>query len=123
MADMMQSAASFLADELADNLSQTVTYRRGGSPSRAVSVTATKCPIRSESDEFNIDSEPCDWIIKASLLTLNSETFEPATPDVIVESDGQEWLVAPRGNEPEFRPSDPFRTMFRVRTRRIKEPT
>jgi hypothetical protein len=116
MADLMQDAASFLADELADNLSQTVTYTRGG---QTVSLAATKCPIRSESDgQYNQDFEGCDWIVKASLLTLG----EPQpVKDVIEEADGQKWEVLDMPNDPCFRPFDPFRTAFRIHTKRIKE--
>lgn len=119
MPDLMADAASFLADELADNLSQTVTYKRG---SLTVPLAMTKCPIRTESDgQANLDFEPCDWIVKASSLVLNSVAIEPQKKDVIIESDGQRWRVLPLDNEPEFRPVDPFRTMFRIHTKRTDE--
>lgn len=115
MADMMQDAASFLVDELADNVSQSVSYIRGGT---TLSITATKCPIRSETDgQYNEDFEPCDWIVKASLLTVG----EPDKNDVIRESDGQKWQVLDLPNEPNFRPLDPYRTAFRIHTKRVKE--
>jgi hypothetical protein len=120
MADMMQSGASFLADQLSEHASQTVTYRRGG---QTVSIAATKCPIRSESDgQYNLDFEPCDWIVKAESLVLGSVDVEPQpVTDVIQESDGQKWEVLDLQNEPCFRPLDPYRTMFRIHTKRIKE--
>jgi hypothetical protein len=113
MADMMADAASFLADQLADNLSQTVTYRMGG---QELSLAATKCPIRPESDGLvNEDFEPCDWIITASLITFG----EPEKNDQIEEADGQIWQVLDLSNEPAYRPVDPYRTMFRIHTKRV----
>lgn len=116
----MADAATFLADQMAGYLSQTVTYRRGG---LTVSIAATKCPIRAEQDQATQEEfEPCDWIIKASLIVLGGETVEPnGTTDEIVESDGQEWQVLQDGNQPAYRPVDPFRRMFRIHTKRIKE--
>lgn len=115
MPDLMQDAASFLADELADNLSQAVTYKRG---SQTVSLAATKCPVRPASDpQVNQDFSDCDWIVKASLLTLG----EPQPTDVIEESDGQQWEALDLATEPCFRPLDPFNTAYRIHTKRIKE--
>ena len=119
MSDLMADAATFFADQAAAYLSQTVTYRRGG---LTVSLAATKCPIRSETDgQYNEDFEPCDWLITASLIVLGGVTIEPeATIDVIEEAGGQQWEVLQLPNEPHFRPLDPFRTMFRIHTKRIK---
>lgn len=119
MADLMQSATSWLVDQLADNLSQTVTYTRGG---LSVSLAATKSTVRAESAvEVNVDFQPCDWIIKASALILGGETVEPQKNDTITESDGQVWLVLPLETEPEFRYLDQYRTAYRVHTKRETE--
>lgn len=119
MADLLQSGASWLVGQLADNASQTVTYRRGG---LSVSLTATKCPVRSEIDQqFGVlRITQCDWIIKASLLILGGETVEPMeASDVIVESDGTEWQVLPIEGESHYRPLDPYRTAWRIHTKRM----
>ena len=118
MADLLQTGAGWLIDQLAANVSQTVTYRRGG---KTVSLAATKCPVRSEVDgEFGIlRIGECDWIIKASSLVLNSVTVEPQRNDVITESDGQQWHVLPIDGEQEFRPLDPHRQAYRIHTKRI----
>jgi hypothetical protein len=120
MSDLMADAATFLADQMAGYLSQTVTYRRGG---LYVSLAATKCPIRPESDGLTDEEfEPCDWIIRASLIVLGGEVVEPnATTDVIEEADGQQWQVLTQPNEKAYRPVDPFRTMFRIHTKRTQE--
>lgn len=121
MADMMADAATWLTGQLVDNLSQTVTYRRG---SLSVSLTATKCTVRAESTpEGNVDFHGCDWLIKAALLILGGATVEPNKNDVIEESDGEKWQVLPLAGEPEFRYSDQFRTCYRIHTKRTAEPT
>ena len=119
MSDLMADGATFIADQLSSYVSQTVTYRRGG---QTVSLAATKCPVRSETDgQYNEDFDPCDWIIKASLIVLGGATVEPqAVTDVIEESNGNKWEVLQLPNEPHFRPLDPFGTAFRIHTKRIK---
>lgn len=118
MANMLQTGAGWLIDQLAEHASNTVSYRRGG---QSVSLAATKCPVRSETDEeFGILLiGECDWIIKASVLILGGATVEPQKNDLIVESDGQEWQVLGGSGEDVFRPLEPHRQAFRIHTKRI----
>lgn len=120
MPDLMQRGASWLATKLVAGVSQTVTYRRG---SLSVSLAATKCPVRSELDQtFGIlKIGECDWIIKASLIVLGAVTVEPERNDEIEEADGQKWHVLPTTDEDTYRPLDPYRTAFRIHTKRIAE--
>ena len=104
---------------LGNNAGDTVTYRRGG---YSVSLAATKCPVRSEADlQFGIlRINECDWIIKASLLVLNSLTVEPQeVGDTITEADGTKWQVMPINGEQAYRPLDPYGTSWRIHTKRI----
>lgn len=119
MADLLQSAASWMADQLSSHLSQTVTYRRGG---QSVSLAATKCPVRSEIDtQFGVlRIGECDWIVKASLLVLSATTITPQKNDVVEESDGTQWLVLPLIEQQEYQPSDPYGYSFRIHTKRIE---
>ncbi len=119
MPDLLQTGASWHVGQLATNVSQTVTYRRGG---YTASITATKTPVRSELDQQYgiLRVTQCDWIIKVSLLVLNSATVEPQeATDVIVESDGTEWQVLPIDGEAHYRPLDPYRTAWRIHTKRM----
>lgn len=118
MSNLLQTGASWLAGKLEDSVSNTVTYRRGG---LSVSVAATKCPVRSETDpQFGILLvNECDWIIKASLLVLDEQAVEPQRNDEIEESNGQKWHVLPIDGENVFRPLDPYHTAWRVHTKRI----
>lgn len=121
MADMLADAATWMVDTMASVLAQTVTYRRGG---LSVSLAATKCPVRSELDpQFGVlRMSDCDWIVKAASLVLGGATVEPQKNDVIEEAGGQKWQVLPTETEQEFRPSDPYRTAWRIHTKRIDGP-
>lgn len=103
---------------LSGNAATTVTYRRGG---YSVSLAATKCPVRSDADlQFGVlKIDECDWIIQASLLILNLVTVEPKDLDTITESDGTKWQVMPLAGEQSYRPSDPFKTSYRIHTKKI----
>jgi hypothetical protein len=119
MSDLMQDAASFLADELADNLSQTVTYTRGG---QTVSLAATKgAPVTEVDTNFGVlRIVGTTWYVKASLLVYQSVAWTPRKNDVIEESGGQQWLVLSENGEKEARESDPFGYIWRINTKRIE---
>lgn len=120
MANMLTGAVAQNAVALANNAGSTVTYRRGG---YSVSIAATKCPVRSDADmQFGIlRINECDWIIRASLLVLNSITEEPKELDTITESIGDKWQVLAIAGEQAFRPSDPYSTSWRIHTKRIAD--
>lgn len=118
MADMIQDAAEWLADEQADHLSRSITYRRGGTTT-ATTIAAVRCPLKNGLDkQFGIlRVNERDWIIKASLLVLNGATVEPQKNDEIIDTDDSVWLVLPTELEPEARllTGD----AYRIHTKRI----
>lgn len=116
----MQDAASFLVNELATNLSETVTLRRAGKSTTG--VKATKCPVRAESEPtVNEDIANFDWIIAASAYLIGGVEVTPQKNDVIEESSGERHQVLPLSSEPEARPLDPFGTGWRIHSKRIQE--
>lgn len=119
MADMLADAAEWLAGQMTDNLSQTVTYRRGG---LSVSLAATKAPVRRATDPtfgLLLPTE-CDWIIQASLIVLGGATVEPKEiTDTIEEANGTIWQVMPNDSEAAYRQSDPFGNAWRIHTKLI----
>jgi hypothetical protein len=120
MADMLADAAEWLADQQTDHLSQTVTYRRGGSGGDTVSLAATPGPIKNGVDPtFGIlRVNERDWLIDADLMILGSETVEPRKNDEVVEADGTVWLVLPSDVELEARLL--IGGKWRIHTKRIK---
>lgn len=121
MADMLADAAEWLAGQMPDYLGQTVTYRRGGA---SVSLAATKAPVRRQTDPtFGLlIPDECDWIIKASLLVLNSATVEPREiTDTIEEANGKRWQVMPSEGEAAYRQSDPFGNAWRIHTKLVDD--
>lgn len=123
MADMMADAASWLVGELADNLSQTVTYWRGGKS--ISSVKATKgSPVTEIDTQYGILRViGTQWVIKADLLVYLGSTWEPRKNDVIEESNGARWLVLQDNGEQEARHSDPFGYSWRIHTKRVEAPS
>ena len=123
MANMLSDAAQWLADQQTDHLSQTVTYRRGGSGGDSVSLDATPGAILNGIDPtFGIlRVNERDWWIKAELLILDSETVAPQKNDEIVEADGTVWLVLPTDFEQEAKLLYGGYS-YRIHTKRIKEP-
>lgn len=118
MADMLADAADWIADQLSGHISQTVTYRRGG---LSVELAATKSEGIPEAlvELGRVDYEPCDWIIKASLLVLGGATVEPQKNDVIEEADGAKWQVLPLDSEKPFRRWHSG-AAYRIHTKRTK---
>lgn len=121
MSDLMADGASFVAEQLTENLSRTVSYY-DASAAQTITVQATKCPVKRGIDpEFGVlRINECDWLIAASELAINGTAFEPAKDDKV--TDGTEvWQCLPLdGNaEQEARPLDPFGYAWRVHTKRI----
>jgi hypothetical protein len=115
----MQSGASFLADQLSEHASQTVTYRRGGQEIEDLSATKG-APITEVDTTYGVlRIVGTTWFVKASLLVHQSIAWTPQKNDVIEESGGQQWLVLSENGEKEARESDPFGYIWRINTKRI----
>lgn len=121
MADMMADAAEWLTDQLATNLSQTVSLTRA-STTATTGVKATKSPILSQQDPQYLNFASCDWIVKASLYIIGGVVVEPQPNDLITESNGDVWQVLnPSETEDGHRPFDPFTNAWRIHTKRVTD--
>lgn len=119
MADLLANGCSWLMGQLRDNASQTVTLKRGGK--LTTGVKATKCPVRSSSENLNNEGLlEADWIIAASQYVVNGQATQPNKNDVLEESDGQQWSVLPLTAKDESQPFDPYGNGFRIRTKQTK---
>lgn len=123
MADMLQDAAEWFIGELADNLSQSVTYLRGSK--QIAGLAATKGAPRKELDtQYGIlKIVGTDWIVKADLLAYLGTPWTPQKNDVIEESSGARWQVLQDNGEQEAGPSDPYGYAWRIHTKRIEVPS
>lgn len=122
MADMLATAAEWLAGEQTSHLSETVTYRRGGTAGDSVSLEATPGPIRNGADAtFGIlRINERDWLIDAELLILDGETIEPQRNDEVVQASGAVWQVLPNDVELEARLL--IGGKWRIHTKHTKAP-
>lgn len=122
MADLFESGASWLADQLKTHASHSVTYFRGA---EQVTVQATIGKTEFEIDDGSgiiVRSQSRDFLIQATDLQLGGVETLPVAGDQIRETQGLNTFVyevmAP-GNEPPYRYSDPFRKLLRIHSKHV----
>lgn len=108
-------AAAEVAETLAEEVGESVTYARG-----ATSVTLTA--VVGQSSETTVDDKGNmlvvrlrDFLVRRSVLTLG----EPKTGDRITRADGSIWEVSPTSNDRGFRDSDNHGVSWRIHTKRV----
>ena len=123
MSDLIDAASAQLDTWIVDELSRTVTYKRG---SDTVEISAA--PGRTE---FPIDSETAvlesyesrDWITKAADLVLDGSTVLPERGDQVRDTQGATVYVyevmAPAGQNHYRYADDPYRRMLRIHTKLV----
>lgn len=126
MANLLESGASWLADQLKTHAGTVVVYRRGADE---VTVTATISKTQFEIDDGSgvvVRFQSRDYLIHAADLVLAGIESLPEAGDHIRETQGSQVFVyevmAP-GNEPHWRYSDPFRNLLRIHTKHVATET
>lgn len=123
MADLLNTAASWLDGMFKAHASRSVTYQREG---ETVSVDATpgRTPYTVELEGGIAQQiESADWIIDAADLVLGGEQTEPQRGDRVIDTlNGQQltYEVLAPGNEPVF-VYDRYRRRLRVHSKLIDE--
>jgi hypothetical protein len=117
MADLLQTAQTWLAGQFKQHASQTVTYRRGAAE---ISVQAT--PGRTTAEQTDVEGLTVetlvnDFLIQATDLDLGAGPTEPQLGDEIVFA-GDTYSVRPHGGEL-WRHSDSYGQVLRIHTKRI----
>lgn len=115
-----------LADDLTAQAGELVTYTRTGN---GIQVLVTACrgrntPQRQALADGRVDltQEPQDWLVKPAALDYGAGPFLPARGDRIQDAKGRVYELLPRDGENEWRPSDAFAAMLRLRTIRVGGP-
>lgn len=123
MGDLLRTGLSWLADELEDQVSQEVTYRRGAD---AVTLNATfgsqLLNVTDRLGNTKVERTDRDFLIRAADLVLSGVTVTPQRGDqveVTIGSVTERFDVMAPGTEPPWRYSDPFKLMLRIHTRYI----
>jgi hypothetical protein len=126
VANLLETGAAWLADQLKSHASVDVIYQR---ENEQISVKAT-----IGKTEFEIDDgsgviqrvQSRDFLIHAADLILGGVAALPVAGDRIRETQGSQTFVyevlAP-GNEPHYRFSDPFRKLLRIHTKHVATET
>lgn len=114
MTNMLADAATWLADQMQNNLATDITYIRGGT---SLSITATRGAAGRQIDQLTgiISWHDQDWLIPASVLT----TGDPRIGDKIVEGTSTYEVLPPTGEDC-WRWSDNNETIYRIHTKRIE---
>ena len=123
MADLLRAGQEWLANQLKAHASCTVTYLRGASQ---VSVSATIGRTLMKLDDgyggVRMEWTDRDFLIQPADLVLVGSQVLPERGDTIREAQaGKVYIyeVMAPGNEPHWRWSDTYRTLFRIHTKQI----
>ena len=124
MADMLESAASWLEGQRTKFMSRQVAYCRGIN-SAQVLATIGKTIFEIDDGLGAVERfESRDFLIAAAAIVLSGTVTLPPPGDKVKESAGGKLIVyevlAP-GKEPCWRYSDPFRKTLRIHTKQIGE--
>jgi hypothetical protein len=122
MADMLADGETWLASQLKEHASQTVTYRRGGS-SVVVQATIGRTEFESTSDDGAtiLVSRSRDFLVAASDLVLSGNEVVPQRGDTIEEVVGATTVVhevaPPSSAVPAWEWSGALRNVRRIHTK------
>jgi len=124
MIDVLQDGLTWLRDQLKANASQEVIYRRGAEEVTLKAVVGrTLLKLDDGYGGVRMEWTDRDFLIAAEDLILGGQRVLPERGDRILETHDGKTLVfevlAP-GNEPEWRWSDPHRTLLRIHTKLIE---
>ncbi len=122
MINVLETASQWLSDQLDENASSSVLYRRG---SLTVPIVAglgrtTFDAINSSGMVINVESH--DFIITATTIVLDSVQVRPEVGDRIIQTVGSElhaYEVMKFGSEQHYRQCDPFGHKLRIHTKYI----
>lgn len=120
MTNLLELASQWLSDQLDENASSEVFYRRG---SLAVAVLAGKGRTTfdaTDSSGMIINVESHDFIISAETIVLDSEKVFPQVGDRIIQTVAGEinsYEVQRFGTEQPFRFCDPYGHKLRIHTK------
>lgn len=124
MGDLLSEGLQWLTEELLAHCGRTVTYRRGADEVTLQAVIGrTLLKLDDGYGGVRMEWTDRDFLIAADDLVLGGEKTLPQRGDQVRETvDGQTLVyeVLAPGNEPEWRWSDPHRTLLRIHTKLIE---
>ena len=119
MADLLETASTWLGKMRSKHLARQVMYSRGAD---SVQVAATVGSTTFEiSDQYGAVEkwESRDFLVTAAALVLGGEPVEPQRGDRITDGAKVYEVLAPC-KEDVFRPSDPYAVTLRIHTKQVE---
>jgi len=117
MANVMSGGAAWLRDQLQDNVSELITYDRGGDTVDILATIGETVFITVNELNFQVELRVRDFIIDPADLILSALRVDPAEGDRIFLPEKSiviEYEVLRLAGEPVFRSSDRFGNLIRV---------
>lgn len=118
MSDFLADAAEWLNDTMAEQVGQSITYKRGATTIPIAGVTIGRTAYRANEKDNGrslLIRSDADFVFAAALLDLGSGQVEPLRGDVITWN-GTSYEAMPINGEPCFRKSDQYGVRIRVHT-------
>lgn len=116
----LSDAASWLADQLYDHASESVTYARGSDSATITAVIGGR--RRREQDQPTgrvvLVGEPMEFQFKPATIIVGGSTITPARGDRITWS-SKVFEIKPHEGDDVQGPSDPFGNLITVKTVRV----
>lgn len=119
MANLLATAAAWLAGQQKDFASSDVTYARGDATATVAAVKGRTEFEDTDNDGTVIKTESVDWVILAEDLVLGGDLTVPARGDTITDAAGVVHQVLPFAGEPAWRYADVHRNQLRIHTKAV----
>lgn len=123
MANLMETAAEWLAERMEESAGRSVTYRRSLD---SVALTATRNVTShrvTDEEGFSTKVQTMDWTFKASDLVLGGSVVKPRRGDTIEETIAGVTttyeVLAVSDDLPEWEPFDSAGVMLLVHTKKV----
>jgi hypothetical protein len=123
MTNLLDTGATWLADQRHKHLTKSVVYRHGDA-GVVLSATIGRSEFASNAADPTIETwESRDYIVRTADITFGGQVMLPVRGDQIEETDGgvtySYEVMAPAGQTP-WRYADDFRRELRIHTKHVK---
>lgn len=123
MADRLEAAQKWLAQQLTEHATRSVVYHRGHEQVELPATIGKSAYQLDDGAGMRTRAQVRDYLIDTHLLVLDGLATLPRAGDQVRESDGEKiyvYEVMALGGEPPWRYSDPVRLKLRVHTKLVR---
>lgn len=123
MPDFLQEAADWLADELAEEVATTITYRTESGEKSIPATLGQSVVMEMKENGVAINVKIRDYIVRVADLELGGIPFKPALEHRIVDGNLTCQPLPLGEREGCYDYTNPHRKQFRIHTKVIKDTT